>query len=176
MGWDWGIVLGIAGLLLAVIFGASIFQMFGGAAKLVAGFDARDDRNCRQLVFHLTNAPVGSRVLRMLRVYRQPADVTVAFKIEELTGGEVAYVTKPMVRAGKTQEQPVALPANSFMGVLVLAHASDAFVLRAETDMGVRLKPGTYKAHFVVVSNDRNRIYERQFVVGADRSKTQWIN
>jgi hypothetical protein len=140
--WTWETILTLVGLAVSVGFGIGIFQMVGGAPKLIPIFESKDRPESRTLVFGLQNAPIKSKLLRMLRVYRQDAEITLAFKVRDLVSDQMVYVTKPLVESGEERTRPTTTVRSPwFAGASILLHMDEARILSADSDNAVALRP-----------------------------------
>jgi hypothetical protein len=87
MSFDWGIVLGIAGVAIglpALVLAVSPFcQMIWGRPKLKIEFVDFTGTDGKDLMCSILNEPIRSRFLKLARVRREAGDLNASFDLSE---------------------------------------------------------------------------------------------
>ena len=186
MAWDWGIALGIAGLVIGVpaliMAVPPFFQMLWGRPRLDISFDEHTNEDGKQLIVSIKNRHTENRFLRGIGVEREIGNVLGFFDIQEQRTNKFikqhlsAYVSCP-----PTREMGLLVRALPLFHVgLHLVHARDdkCWIIdgrTVENSEFEELPRGDYLARVTVVCGEQVHNRARAFRVGKSQHETFWI-
>ena len=161
-------------LAISVMTLPTVFQMFGGKPKIRVEFEKTILDELTVLRCHIWNQPVRNRVLRRLRVVREPVEISVSFSVERTSGELVAPLVTPTITTEKESGKQVtlfyhAVPARV---AIIIIKQNTAFILY---DDEKKLKPGGYVVNLdLILSNATMHRYQEKLVIGENANQSYW--
>jgi hypothetical protein len=178
--------LGIAGVIVALVAIAMAAQPFvqgiWGTPELEINFTGgRYEVHPDVLACEITNRPIENRLLKLLRVYREDAKLSVTFAIYEY-GSErlVADTTHaPLLGVTPTPKRIQEVSSGETALFPVVSYAGDAakVVRRQDMDDEITLPYGRYIASIHLRDEKRNTHQEitKEFIVGRPNKELRWL-
>jgi|SRR5208282_4888081 len=175
-----GIVLGLVAIIMAA---PPLIQMLGGAPALKLTFiGGRYQRHPNMLSCEITNNPITNRLLKLLKVPREEAEISVTFAIYERGSGRLVADTTfaPLHGVTPASQRVQRVRADEIAIFHVIAASSDqtARVIRREgMDGEIVLPYGRYEISIHLNDERRGRDQEikKEFIIGKSDSELRLL-
>jgi hypothetical protein len=173
------LIIGSLALVISIMALPTVFQMFGGAPKLAISFDNAEHESARILRCYISNEPISSRLLKAMKVYRMPTDISVHFSIHESgSGKETGSVLAATIHTDKETGLAVSVTGGTVppARVNILAHGNEGAFFQKRDGTKVSLSPGKYYVDIGIITSSQMAHGRRHaFVVGDKRLDTFWF-
>ena len=178
MGWDWGIALGVIGIVIGFVALAvavpSAAQMLWGRPKVRMSFGKLEIGRYKALGVSVENAPIESALLRRIGARREPAEIGAHVTVYDAHGVEAAaFVPKLTGHDGKSALQ-VRVPPATVITFLVVICDKDGARGADDDDNGIPLAAGHYEIEVALVMGDEMTKASRPLHVREPPDETVW--
>ena len=187
---DGSIALGIAGTVAGIVAikmaTQPLLQVLYGQPRLRTKFEVGVEGVDRFLLVYLDNPPIKNRILKKLKVKRNPIQsLTVQFRIREAGSGKIVDpIRNARIFSDDDDDDSghwrISLPPTFSVSASIMVARWDtqkkkACVLPDRTKPELILESGQYKVDIIFLVDGEEKIETRQFVVGQEADDLKWI-
>lgn len=184
--WQWsGLAISVIAFVLAIMTLPTAFQMWWGRPEIKIRFVKADRSNMVALQCYIENEPIRSKLLRMLGVHRDSADIAADLTVRETPNGRQIVHKRPLLNIEQGEPTLRVTLAARLPAIFAVAYQmrdnQQAAIFsdggdRIDTGNEILLVPGVYEAEVHVLLQDANVVSKKTFQIGRNSEGTYWLD